>query len=287
MCNGDGDRRRQFLGSRSNQHEDERRGQRCGEREGGRGVKAEGPFPLSLWLHPHATAAAVEARNLATVARYNRYCGCGLNGGELELSGQTISHPVNSDNPTEENDIPRRPTPARPAPSRSRRCSSTLTGASRSIAPSPRSAHSQPPPSWWCIPSARWRLNTPTYSHCLCACHVSPTNPDGTHRYTTVFMPLCALPLSSTTSFTHLAEEIVCICIHVYVRDAIARVTTNRRGTRTHAVLRAYTCNVRDGDGREGDSGSERTKRGGKRGWERGKGSEQENDAVGAPTASH
>lgn len=147
MCNGDGDRRRQFLGSRSNQHEDERRGQRCGEREGGRGVKAEGPFPLSLWLHPHATAAAVEARNLATVARYNRYCGCGLNGGELELSGQTISHPVNSDNPTEENDIPRRPTPARPAPSRSRRCSSTLTGASRSIAPSPRSAHSQPPPS--------------------------------------------------------------------------------------------------------------------------------------------
>ena len=44
-------------------------------------------FPSDAWLHPHAAAAAaLEARNLATlatVARYNRYCGRGLNGGEL------------------------------------------------------------------------------------------------------------------------------------------------------------------------------------------------------------
>lgn len=56
-------------------------------------------FPSIVRLHPHAattaTAAAVEARNLATVARYNRYCGRGLNGGELELRS---NRPTDSDN---------------------------------------------------------------------------------------------------------------------------------------------------------------------------------------------
>lgn len=56
-----------------------------------------GPFPSIAWLHPHAaTAAAVEAHNLATVARYNRYCGRGLNGGELAQ----VKPPHRHDNPS-------------------------------------------------------------------------------------------------------------------------------------------------------------------------------------------
>jgi len=67
VADGDGDRRRRFLGS-SNQHEDERGGQRRGEmREDGRAAAAvmeegggEGdPSPLSVvWLHPHATESS-------------------------------------------------------------------------------------------------------------------------------------------------------------------------------------------------------------------------------------
>lgn len=66
VADGDGDRRRRFLGS-SNQHEDERGGQRRGEmREDGRAAAAaagergaKGIFPLyPLWLHPHATESS-------------------------------------------------------------------------------------------------------------------------------------------------------------------------------------------------------------------------------------
>lgn len=55
-----------------------------------------GPFPSIAWLHPHAATAAVEAHNLATVARYNRYCGRGLNGGELAQ----VKPPHRHDNPS-------------------------------------------------------------------------------------------------------------------------------------------------------------------------------------------
>lgn len=67
-------------------YEDERRG---------RWWCYRGTFPSTAWLHPHAATAAVEAHNLATVARYNRYCGRGLNGGELAQ----VKPPHRHDNP--------------------------------------------------------------------------------------------------------------------------------------------------------------------------------------------
>lgn len=67
-------------------YEDERRG---------RWWCYRGTFPSIAWLHPHAATAAVEAHNLATVARYNRYCGRGLNGGELAQ----VKPPHRHDNP--------------------------------------------------------------------------------------------------------------------------------------------------------------------------------------------
>lgn len=54
------------------------------------------PFPSIAWLHPHAATVVVEAHNLATVARYNRYCGRGLNGGELAQ----VKPPHRHDNPS-------------------------------------------------------------------------------------------------------------------------------------------------------------------------------------------
>lgn len=54
------------------------------------------PFPSIAWLHPHAATVVVEAHNLATVARYNRYCGRGLNGGELAQ----VKLPHRHDNPS-------------------------------------------------------------------------------------------------------------------------------------------------------------------------------------------
>lgn len=62
-----------------------------------------GPFPSIAWLHPHAATAAVEAHNLATVARYNRYCGRGLNGGELAQ----VKPPHRHDNPSAGGATPR------------------------------------------------------------------------------------------------------------------------------------------------------------------------------------
>lgn len=59
-----------------------------------------GPFPSIAWLHPHA---AVKAHNLATVARYNRYCGRGLNGGELAQ----VKPPHRHDNPSAGGATPR------------------------------------------------------------------------------------------------------------------------------------------------------------------------------------
>lgn len=67
-----------------------RRAKACGFRRSSgmfNGSTRDLSFPSDAWLHPHAAAAAaLEAHNLATlatVARYNRYCGRGLNGGEL------------------------------------------------------------------------------------------------------------------------------------------------------------------------------------------------------------
>ncbi|KAG7212953.1 hypothetical protein KM043_002293 [Ampulex compressa] len=70
------------------------------EEEDGGGVTG-GPFPSIAWLHPHA---AVETHNLATVARYNRYCGRGLNGGELAQ----VKPPHWRDNPSVGGATPRR-----------------------------------------------------------------------------------------------------------------------------------------------------------------------------------
>lgn len=77
------------------EREGEKKKDRYSEREKERGRVRS--FPSIVRLHPHAAtaAAAVEARNLATVARYNRYCGRGLNGGELELRS---NRPTGSDN---------------------------------------------------------------------------------------------------------------------------------------------------------------------------------------------
>lgn len=179
----DGDGRRRFLGSRQlargrRERRTTARGDAVDERTASDGEREEGrPFPLSCGsTHtaspplpsprllpllpllpppppPSLSLSRAEARNLATVARYNRYCGRRLNGGELELGSHTFSArtyiaplaatPLGR---TEESD----PSLSNPCTSRSVSLPLALVHpyyVLRSIAPSPHSAQPCLPPA--------------------------------------------------------------------------------------------------------------------------------------------
>lgn len=138
--------------------------------------------------------------------------------------------------------------------------------ASRSIAPSPRSAQPYPPfHARACFPSTRWRLNASSCSPftplsvcvrvcvvCVCVSSFS-RHTDRAYHYTTVLTP-SILPLSSTRSSPTQRERNRCIratrirvFVHVYVRDAFVTASDAEQGHTARARRRQRR--ERDGKG--------------------------------------